>query len=89
MAKEKVRHLSAIFASVFAHAGHITKEEAKEISGLADHEFETAYDKHRISPKTSCSMKVKRWINSWNISQKRLISTWRIMAVSCSSRSGA
>ena len=45
MAKEKVRHLSGVFASVFAHAGHITKEEAKEISGLADHEFDTAYDK--------------------------------------------
>ena len=45
MAKEKVKHLRGIFASVFAHAGHITKEEAKEISGLADHEFEEAYDK--------------------------------------------
>ena len=44
MAKEKVKHLSAVFASVFAHAGHITKEEAREISGLADHEFDTAYD---------------------------------------------
>jgi hypothetical protein len=31
-----------VFASVFTHAGHITKEEAKEISGLADHEFEKA-----------------------------------------------
>ena len=31
MAKEKVKHLSGVFASVFAHAGHITKEEAKEI----------------------------------------------------------
>ncbi len=45
MTKEKVRHLSSVFASVFAHAGHITKEEAKEISGLTDHEFEKAYDK--------------------------------------------
>ena len=45
MAKKKVKHLSGVFASVFAHAGHITKEEAKEISGLADHEFEKAYDK--------------------------------------------
>lgn len=45
MAKEKVKHLSGVLASVFAHAGHITKEEAKEISDLADHEFETAYDK--------------------------------------------
>ena len=43
MAKEKVKHLSAVFASVFAHHGHITKEEAKEISGLEDHEFEKAY----------------------------------------------
>ncbi len=45
MAKEKVKHLTAVFASVFAHAGHITKEEAKEISGMAEHEFEKAYDK--------------------------------------------
>ncbi len=45
MAKEKVKHLSAVFASVFARYGHISKEEAKEISGLADHEFDSAYDK--------------------------------------------
>ena len=45
MAKEKVKHLSGVFASVFAHHGHITREEAKEISGLADHEFDKAYDK--------------------------------------------
>jgi hypothetical protein len=44
MTKEKVRHLSGVLTSVFAHAGHITKGEAKEISGLADHEFEKAYD---------------------------------------------
>jgi hypothetical protein len=45
MAKEKVKHLSGVFASVFAHAGHISREDAKEISGLKDHEFEKAYDK--------------------------------------------
>jgi hypothetical protein len=45
MAKEKVKHLSGVFASVFAHHGHISKEEAKEISGLEDHEFEKAYSK--------------------------------------------
>ena len=45
MAKEKVKHLSAVFASVFAHHGHITKEEAKEISGLQESEFDQAYDK--------------------------------------------
>ena len=45
MAKEKVKHLSGVFASVFAHAGHISKEDAKEVSGLEDHEFEHAYSK--------------------------------------------
>ena len=45
MAKEKVKHLSGVFASVFAHHGHITREEAKEISGLTDHEFDKAYNK--------------------------------------------
>ena len=45
MAKEKVKQLSGVFVSVFAHAGHITKEDAHEISGLSDHEFEKAYDK--------------------------------------------
>jgi hypothetical protein len=45
MAKEKVKHLSGVFASVFAHAGHITKNDAQEISGLNDHEFEKAYDR--------------------------------------------
>ena len=45
MSKEKVKYLSGVFASVFAHAGHISKEEAKEISGLDDHAFEHAYDR--------------------------------------------
>jgi hypothetical protein len=45
MAKEKVKHLTGVFASVFAHAGHITKDDAQEISGLDDHEFEKAYDR--------------------------------------------
>ena len=45
MAKEKVKHLSGVLASVFAHHGHITKEEAKEISGLEDYDFENAYAK--------------------------------------------
>ena len=43
MAKEKVREMNGVFASVFAHAGHITKEEAQEITGLADSEFEKVY----------------------------------------------
>ena len=36
MAKEKIKKNSGIFASVFAHAGHISKGGAKEISGLDD-----------------------------------------------------
>jgi hypothetical protein len=45
MAKEKVKHMTGVFASVFAHAGHISKEDAKEISGLDDERFEKAYGK--------------------------------------------
>ncbi len=45
MSKEKVKEMNGVFASVFAHAGHITKEEAREISGLADEEFEKVYSR--------------------------------------------
>jgi hypothetical protein len=45
MSKEKVKEMNGVFASVFAHAGHITKEEAQEISGLADEKFEKAYSR--------------------------------------------
>jgi hypothetical protein len=45
MAKEKVKHMTGVFASVFAHAGHISKEDAKEISGLDEASFEKAYNK--------------------------------------------
>jgi hypothetical protein len=45
MAKEKVKKMTAVFASVFSHAGHISKEDAKEISGLDDTSFEEAYTK--------------------------------------------
>ena len=43
MAKEKVRKMTGIFSSVFAHTGHISKDEAKEISGLDDEAFNKAY----------------------------------------------
>ncbi|MGC9964436.1 MAG: hypothetical protein ABSE08_03430 [Syntrophobacteraceae bacterium] len=36
MAKEEVRQMTGLFASIFAHTGHISKEDAKEISGLDD-----------------------------------------------------
>ena len=45
MTKEKVKHLTGVFASVFAHTGHISKDDAKEISSLDDHAFEEAYEK--------------------------------------------
>ncbi len=45
MSKEGVKHITGVLASVFALSGHITKEDAKEISGLDDHKFEHAYSK--------------------------------------------
>jgi hypothetical protein len=45
MAKEKVKRLNGVLASVFAHSGHITKADAKEISGLPDDEFEETYNR--------------------------------------------
>ena len=37
--------MTGLLAAVFAHTGHITKDEAKEISGLEDHHFEQVYEK--------------------------------------------
>lgn len=52
MAYQKVKHMTGVFASVFAHTGHITKEQAKEISGLAGKDFEKVYSKaSRIAEK--------------------------------------
>jgi hypothetical protein len=52
MAYQKVKHMTGVFASVFAHTGHITKEQAKEISGLAEKDFEKVYSKAaRIADK--------------------------------------
>jgi len=38
--KKHIKHMVGVFASVFSHAGHLTKEEAKKICGLADQEFD-------------------------------------------------
>ena len=72
MAKEKVKHLSAVFASMFAHAGHITKEEAKEISGMADHEFEKAYDKASVIADKVVKSGDSKMGNSWTTLPRRL-----------------
>ena len=45
MSKEKVKQLTGVMASVFSHIGHISKEEAKKISGLGENEFNQAYEK--------------------------------------------
>jgi len=45
MAKEKVKRLNGVLASVFAHTGHISRADAQEISGLNDHEFEETYNR--------------------------------------------
>lgn len=52
MSKEHVRKMSGVLASVFAHTGKITKEDAKEISGLDDSAFEEVFEKaSRIADK--------------------------------------
>lgn len=53
MSKQKhVRKISGVLTSVFAHTGHITKEEAKEISGLDESTFEEVFDKaSRVADK--------------------------------------
>ncbi len=43
MPKQAIKKMNGVLASVFAHTGHISKEDAKEISGLEDHEFEKVY----------------------------------------------
>ena len=40
MPKEKIRKMTGVFAAVFAHTGHISRDEAKEVSGLDDSAFE-------------------------------------------------
>jgi len=61
MVKEQVKYLSAVFVSIFAHAGHITKKETKEITGLDDHEFGNAYDAAtNITEKTKQAKGQKR-----------------------------
>ena len=45
MAKEKIRQMNGVIASVFSHTGYISKEDAKDISGLGDSEFDRVYDK--------------------------------------------
>lgn len=52
MSKQHVRKMTAVLASIFAHTGHITKDEAKEISGLEGSAFEEAFYKaSRIADK--------------------------------------
>ncbi len=45
MSKEKVKQLKGVMASMVSHIGHISKEEAKNISGLGEDEFNEAYKK--------------------------------------------
>ena len=45
MKKENIKKMTGLFAAVFAHTGHISKEDAKEISGLDDGTFEQVYQK--------------------------------------------
>lgn len=43
--KEHVQQVTAVVCAYFVHAGHLTREEAKDISGLDEDHFQQAYDK--------------------------------------------
>jgi hypothetical protein len=46
MSKQHIREIiSGMLASVFAHTGHISKDDAKKISGLDDSAFEEVFEK--------------------------------------------
>jgi len=45
MSKEDVRKMTGMFAAMFSHTGHISREEAKEISGLDAETFEEVHSK--------------------------------------------
>jgi hypothetical protein len=52
MAKQHIRKINGVLSSVFAHTGHISKDEAKEISGLDESDFEEVFEKaSRIADK--------------------------------------
>ena len=54
MTYQKVKQMAGVFTSVFAHTGHITKQEAMEISGLPANEFEKVYAKAaRVAEKVN------------------------------------
>lgn len=45
MPKQNIKNMIGVLASVFAHTGKISKEEAKEMAGVDDKEFESLYAK--------------------------------------------
>ena len=45
MSKEYVRRLNGVITAVFHHTGYISKEDAQDISGLDDGEFEKVFAK--------------------------------------------
>lgn len=57
MAKEKVKKVTGVLAAVFAHTGHISKEEALEISGLDKSGFEEVYAKAAVIASKMTSSK--------------------------------
>ncbi len=45
MSRDNVQKSMGVFAAVFAHTGHISKEEAQRMSGLSPQAFEEVYAK--------------------------------------------
>lgn len=64
--KENVQKSLGVFAAVFAHTGHITREEAQKMSGLSPSEFDKVYEKAaRVAAKVQAAEtnKVERFLN--------------------------
>jgi hypothetical protein len=45
MAKDTVRRINGVIASVFCHTGYISKDDAQDISGLDDRQFDEVFAK--------------------------------------------
>jgi len=43
--KEHVQKVNAVVCAYFAHTGYLTREEARELCGLDENNFEEAYTK--------------------------------------------
>lgn len=66
MSKDNVQKSMGLFAAVFAHTGHISREEALAMSGLSPEAFEEVYAKAaQVAKKVQAAQvnKVEEFVN--------------------------